>query len=171
VTVSDGNGGTASQTISLTVTPEMFPLMVAFLEGVNLTDRTTEQDETVLSLGVGTNMSGITDILLPDVPTRFAFSDDATFHFEYQNSTAIFAPEPTVMQMAIVDTATGGEAYEEIQADDLAGLSLTTPAASLVNGQITVVVQRSDGRFFKTGHFVLNMVHGSVEFNYAELIP
>lgn len=172
IQVSDGWGGTATQNFTLTVTPEMFCMMtVGLLEGVNLTDGATEVDGTILLLGVGINMTGMTDILLPDVPKLFAFSAAATFHFEYQNSTAIFAPEPTVVQMAVVDAAMGGEAYEEIQADDLVRLALTTPAASLVNEQITVIVQRSDGRVFKTGHFLLNPVHGSVECNYAELIP
>jgi hypothetical protein len=38
-------------------------MTVAFLEGVNLQDGATEQDSTVLSLGVWTDMSNVTDIV------------------------------------------------------------------------------------------------------------
>ncbi len=55
-------------------------MTVSLLEGVNLRDGATEQDATVLSLGVGTDMRSITDVIVPNVPNLFTFSTLATFH-------------------------------------------------------------------------------------------
>lgn len=160
------------QPIPLTVTADTFTIMtVAFLEGVNLQDGATEQDATVLSLGVGTDMSAITDIVLPNMTELFTFSALATFHCEYQNAAAVVASESTVAQIAVVDTTTGGEAYADIQADDLAGLTWQSPAAQPVVATQTLVFQRSDGSYLKIGEMTLNLTDGTITFAYADVTP
>ena len=172
VTVSDGRGGAASQSLALTVTADTFTMMtVAFLEGVNLRDGATEQDPTVLSLGVGANMSGITNIILPNRTTLFTFSALATFHLEYRASTVWMAPEPTVAQIAVEDTATGGKAFEAIDSGTVAGVTWQTPAPQPFTATTTLVFRRSDGRYLKIGHMTMNLTAGTLTFAYADVTP
>ena len=172
VTVSDGRGGAASQSLALTVTADTFTLMtVAFLEGVNLRDGDTEQDNTVLSLGVGANMSGITDIVLPNRTNLFAFSALATFHVTLQGGTAMIAPAPTVAQMAVEDTASGGLAFEAIDSVTVAGVTWQTPAPQPFTATTTLVFRRSDGAYLKIGHMTINLAAGTLTFAYADVTP
>ena len=172
VTVSDGNGGSDSQPIPLTVTAETFTMMtVAFLEGVNLHDGATEQDHTVLSLGVGANLSGITDIVLPNLPNLFTFSSLATFHVTLQGGTAMMAPEPTVAQIAVEDTATGGKAFAAIDASAVAGLNWQTPASQSFTETTTIIFRRQDGTYLKIGTMSLNLLEGTITFAYADVTP
>ena len=172
VTVSDGQGGAATQPMPLTVTADTFTLMtVAFLEGVNLRDGATEQDPTVLSLGVGANMSGITDIVLPNRTNLFAFSALATFHVTLQGGTAMIAPAPTVAQMAVEDTATGGLAFAAIDAGTVAGVTWQTPTPQPFTATTTLVFRRSDGGYLKIGHMTMNLAAGTLTFAYADVTP
>lgn len=171
VTASDGKGGVSDpQPIPLTVAADMFTTMtVGFLEGVNLRDGDTEQDATVLSLGVGTNMTTVTEIVLPNMANLFSFSALATFHVEYDNSQVKIVPETSVSQIAIEDTATGGAAFEDIQAADVAGLTWTTPANVFATETQTIVFQRTDGTYLKIGHITLNLTAGTITFAYADV--
>jgi hypothetical protein len=173
VKVEDGLGGEATQPFNIEVTDETFSFMsVPFHEGVDVEQGVREQDPTVMSLTPGT-MQHVTEILLPNVPDLFTFSDAVNFHFEYRqvgNDTIVFVPESSIALMTLVDTSTGGEAFEDIHADDLAGLTLTSPVSTHVNGNITVVFQRTDGRYFKIGNVVENHPQWAVELNYAELL-
>jgi hypothetical protein len=172
VIVDDKQGGTDSQTIPLTVTEETFTTMtVAFLEGVNLQDGATEQDDTVLSLGAGADMSEVTDIVLPNVDELFSFSTLASFHVELQGGTALIVPESTVAQIAIEDTDSGGKAFAEILSGTLSELSWTTPDEVTVSDTTSVVFERSDGSYLKIGQFTLNLTEGTLTLSYADVTP
>ena len=173
VIADDGKGGmSAPQPIPLTVTAETFTLMtVAFLEGVNLHDGATEQDHTVLSLGVGANMSGIENIVLPNMDHLFTFSALATFHVEFRGSTVIIAPELTVAQISVEDTATGGKAFAEIQADDVTGLAWQVPTSQSFDKTKTIIFRRQDGTYLKIGNMTLNLTAGTITFDYADVTP
>ncbi len=172
VTVGDSRGGTDSQSIPLTVTAGTFTTMtVSFLEGVNLQDGATEQDSTVLSLGVGTDMSAVTDIVLPNMDNLFSFSALASFHVELQGGAAIIVPESTVAQIAVEDTATGGKAFEEILTTNLNELSWTTPDEVAVTETNSLVFERSDGTYLKIGQFTVNLTEGTFSFSYADVTP
>lgn len=171
VTVSDTRGGTDTQAIPLEVTEEVFSLMTAYLlEGINLQDGSAERDATVLALGVGTDLSTITDIVLPNMPDLFAFRPAVTFHLEYQTSVPVIAPESTVAQLAIEDTAEGGSTYEEIQAADIGTLTWQTPAKIAAGATKTIIFQRTDGRCYKIGHLTSDASRGEVTFSYDELV-
>ena len=172
VIASDGKGGTASQIITLTVTAETFTMMtVSFLEGVNLQDGDTEQDTTVLSLGVGTDMSSVTDIVLPNMDNLFSFSVLASFHVELEGGAAVIVPESSVAQTAVEDTTGGGKGFEDILASTLTELSWDMPDDITVSDTKSIVFQRSDGTYLKTGHFTLNVTEGTLTFDYADVTP
>jgi len=171
VTAADNKGGVATQSLTLTVTTETFTMMtINFHDGINVAEGITEHDPTVVSLTPGT-MSQVNDLLLPDVPKLFTFSEAVNFHFEYRQSAAVVVPETSVAAMAVVDSSAGEEPYEEIHADDLARLTFTTPVATPVQAFITVVFQRTDGRYFKIGKFTNNLDQWTVTVSYEELIP
>ena len=145
-------------------------LTVAFLEGVNLADGVTERDDTILSLGVGANLSAITEIILPNMPHLFNFTDAVTFHFEYRNAQAVVVPEAAVAQMAVVDAASGGLAYADIGDDDAAEFPWATPAAQPISAETqSVVFRRADGRILKIGTIMPNRTEGTVTFAFADL--
>ena len=144
---------------------------MAFLEGVNLRDGATEQDNTVLSLGAGTDMSGVTDIVLPNMENLFSFSALASFHVELQGGAAIVVPEPGVTQIAVEDTASNGKAFAEILATNLSELSWTTPNAVAVTDTNSIIFERSDGTYLKIGQFTLNLTQGTLSFSYADVTP
>jgi hypothetical protein len=173
VKVEDGLGGEAIQSFNIEVTDETFYFMsVPFHEGVNPEQGVRERDPTVMTLTPGT-MQHVKEILLPNVPNLFTFSDTVNFHFEYRqvgDDSIVFVPESSIALMTLVDTSIGGESYEDIHTDDLAGFTFTAPVSTHVNGNITVVFQRSDGRSFKIGNFVENHPQWAVELNYAELL-
>ena len=172
VTVSDGRGGAASQSLALTVTADTFTMMtVAFLEGVNLRDGATEQDPTVLSLGVGANMSGITNIILPNRTTLFTFSALATCHAEFRNATVWMAAEPTVAQIAVEDTASGGKTFAAIDAGNVTSLTWQTPTPRAFTATTTLVFRRNDGSILKIGNMTLNLTQGTITFAYADVTP
>ncbi len=173
VAAADDKGGmSAPQPIPLTVTADTLSMMtVAFLEGVNLRDGATEQDHTVLSLGVGANMSGIEQIILPKMPNLFTFSALATFHVELQGGKAVIAPEPIVEQIAVEDSATGGKAFEAIGAGNVAGLTWQTPTPQTFTATKTLVFRRSDGRYLKIGTMTMNLTNGTITFAYADVTP
>jgi len=142
------------------------------LGSVNLEeDGATEQDATVLSLGVGTDMSSVTDIVLPNMTNLFSFSALAAFHVEYDNSQAVIVPETSVAQMAVEDTAAGGKAFEAIHAAGIASLLWQTPTAQPVGATQTIVFQRTDGRYVKIGKMTLNLTEGTLTFAYADVTP
>lgn len=147
-------------------------MTISVLEGVNLQDGATEQDTTILSLGVGTDMSGITDILLPNMDNLFTFSALATFHVEYRAGQAVIVPEATVAQIAVEDTASGGKAFAEILAATVTGLtSWTTPNEVTVSDTKSLVFHRSDGTILKIGQFTMNLTDGAITFAYADVTP
>ena len=155
--------------------PKMNPrsktLTVAFLEGVNLADGVTERDDTILSLGVGANLSAITEIILPNMPHLFNFTDAVTFHFEYRNAQAVVVPEAAVAQMAVVDAASGGLVYADI-GDDAAELPWATPAAQPISAETqSIVFRRVDGRALKIGQIALNRIEGTISFAFADVSP
>ena len=172
IAIDSQGAASAPQPIPLTVTAETFTWMtVAFLEGVNLRDGATEQDHTVLSLGVGADMSGIKDIVLPNMENLFTFSALATFHVTLQGGTAMMAPEPTVAQMAIEDTATGGKAFAAIDTGNVAGLTWQTPTPQMFTATTTLVFRRNGGNYLKIGHMTMNLMNGTITFAYADVTP
>lgn len=161
---------TVTATFTRCAPPIAKTLTVAFLEGVNLADGVTERDDTILSLGVGANLSAVTEIILPNMPHLFNFTDAVTFHFEYRNAQAVVVPEATVAQMAVVDAASGGLAYADIDAGNAAGLPCTTPAAQPISAETqSIVFRRADGRSLKIGAIMLNRTKGTVTFAVADL--
>lgn len=98
----------------------------------------------MLSLGVGADMRGVTDIILPNMAQVFSFSDAATFHVELQAGQPVIVPEPTFAQIVVEDTATGGKAFAVIDADTLAELAWQTPPPQLFSATQTFVFQRHD---------------------------
>jgi len=147
-------------------------MTVAFLEGINLRDGATEQDYTVLSLGVGANMNGIENIVLPNMPNLFTFSTLATFHVTLQGGKAVIAPEPTVAQIAVEDSASGGKAFAAIDAGNVASLTWQTPTPQAFSDKKTIVFRRrSDGSILKIGTMTLNLTAGTITFAYAEVTP
>jgi len=172
IAADDKGGMSAPQPIPLTVTAETFTWMtVAFLEGVNLHDGATEQDHTVLSLGVGVNMSGIENIVLPNMTNLFTFSALATFHVTLQGGKAMIAPEPTVAQIAVEDSASGGKAFAEINAGNVASLAWQTPASQAFTEMTTIIFRRQDDTFLKIGNMTMNLIEGTITFAYADVTP
>ena len=163
---------TVTATFTRCAPPIAKTLTVAFLEGVNLADGVTERDDTIMSLGVGANLSAITEIILPNMPHLFNFTDAVTFHFEYRNAQAVVVPEAAVAQMAVVDAASGGLAYADIGAGDAAELPWTTPAAQPISAETqSIVFRRVDGRALKIGQIVLNRIEGTISFAFADVSP
>lgn len=152
-----------------TGTAEIPTMTIGFLEGANLRDGVTEHDATVLSLGVGTDMRRITDVILPNVPNLFTFSTLVTFHVEYRGSTAMIVSEPTVAQLAVEDTEANGLAFEEIQAATVAGLAWQAPTSITTTATQTIVFRRTDGTFFKIGQMTTNLTEGTMTFAYADI--
>jgi hypothetical protein len=124
-----------------------------------------------LLLTGGADLSGVTDIVLPNMENLFSFSVLASFHVELQGGAAVIVPEPGVDRMAIEDTASGGKAFEAILAGYLSELHWDTPAAVTVTDTTSIVFTRSDGTILKIGQFTLNMTQGTLTFSYAEVTP
>ena len=161
---------TVTATFTRCAPPIAKTLTVVFLEGVNLADGVTERDDTILSLGVGANLSAVTEIILPNMPHLFNFTDAVTFHFEYRNAQAVVVPEAAVAQMAVVDAASGGLAYADIGDDDAAEFPWATPAAQPISAETqSVVFRRADGRILKIGTIMPNRTEGTVTFAFAGL--
>lgn len=173
VSVVDSKGGvSAAQTITLTVKAEIFTQMtVGFLEGIDLQDGATEQDSTVLSLGGGADMSEVTDIVLPNVEKLFTFSAPVSFYMEYRNGKAIVVSEQSVARVAVEDTATGGKAFEAILPTNLNQMTWTATVEIAATETKSIVFECRDGKYFKIGHFTLNLTQGTVTFAYADVTP
>ena len=174
VQVADGHGGTATQSFELHLAADLFTTMtVKFLDGVNIQAGTTEHDRTVLSLSQESTWDNMDDLLLPDVPNLLNFSGAVSFYFSYQrvgSKSMALVPVGSLSRMAFIE-ATSNMAYEEIQFEDISNIAFASPATCHVINSDMVIIQLTDGRYFKIGRFEMMPAEGSVKFSYQELTP